>query len=158
MTRDDLIASSRTLRKPSNKALQEFSTQRELLVAAVNTAMSQRPDIDKLVGITGKLMSENNNRNFSLFMESLFQEYIPEVLVDTALWVFRAYRSHGFAPIYWPANLDTWREQLQQNLSAPAFAELAPFYTWLITHVPVFTTLTDRSADDNPAPPPHTGH
>jgi len=32
-------------------------------------------------------MSEDINRNFPLFMESLFQEHHPEVLVDTVLWV-----------------------------------------------------------------------
>jgi hypothetical protein len=41
-------------------------------------------------------------------MVSLFGDYHPEVLVETVLWVFRAYRSHGFKLTYWPAQLDMW--------------------------------------------------
>jgi len=94
----------------------------------VNRAMNERDDLLKLVGADGVRMSEDNNRNFPLFMESLFQEYHPEVLVVTALWVFRSYRSHGFASIYWPANLDTWMEVLRRELSPQAFAAIFDFY------------------------------
>lgn len=107
--------------------------------------MAQRSDLEKLVGPDGRSMSEDNNRNFPLFMESLFQAFEPEVLVDTVLWVFRTYRAHGFRPIYWPANLDTWVETLRQELPADAFAALFPFYRWLITHIPAFTALTDEA-------------
>jgi hypothetical protein len=145
MTREDLIASARALSAPSLAATEEFSRQRDALAARVNQAMAQRSDLEKLVGPGGRAMSEDNNRNFPLFMESLFQVFEPEVLVDTVLWVFRTYRAHGFRPIYWPANLDTWVEILRQELPADAFAAVFPFYRWLITRVPAFTALTDEA-------------
>jgi hypothetical protein len=37
------------------------------------------------VGPDGKRMTEDNNRNFSLFMESLMMHYQTEVFVDTVL-------------------------------------------------------------------------
>lgn len=143
MTRDDLIASAARLTPPPAAVLAEFSEKRAHLAAQVNLAMNRRQDLEKLVGADGREMSQDNNRNFSLFMESLFQAFRPEVLTDTALWVFRAYRAHGFQPIYWPANLDTWVETLRRELSGPGFAAVLPFYRWLITHIPAFTTLTD---------------
>jgi len=106
--------------------------------------------VDRLVGAGGRAMSEDNNRNFSRFMESLFAHYLPEVFADTALWVFRAYRAHGFRPIYWPANLDTWLERLRADLSPGTYAECAPFYEWLVVNIPAFTALTDAPADDDP--------
>ncbi|MEE4314304.1 MAG: hypothetical protein V2J11_07380 [Desulfofustis sp.] len=158
MNREELIADAAQLRQPSAEAAAAFSDKREVLAAAVNRAMAQRPDLEKLVGPAGRLMSEDNNRNFALFMESLWQGYRPEILVDTVLWVFRTYRSHGFAPIYWPANLDTWREHLRVELSAPVFREIGPFYSWLITHIPFFTALTDIDPIDTSMPVSQTFH
>lgn len=152
MTREELIVDAAQLKQPSAEAAAAFSEKRELLAAAVNRAMAQRPDLEKLVGPAGRLMSEDNNRNFALFMESLWRDYRPEILVDTALWVFRTYRCHGFAPIYWPANLDTWREHLGAQLSASVYAEIGPFYVWLIIHIPIFTALSDVDPIDTSMP------
>ena len=145
MTREDLIASAGALSPPPAAAAEEFSHKRDELAARVNQTMAQRRDLEKMVGPDGHAMSEDNNRNFPLFMESLFQVFEPEVLVDTVLWVFRTYRAHGFSPIYWPANLDTWVETLRQELPADVFAAIFPFYRWLITHIPAFTALTDEA-------------
>ncbi len=146
MTREELLMTAGRLNPPSAAAAREFSEKREVLAAAVNQAMGARPDLEKLTGAGGRTMSEDNNRNFSLFMESLLEFYQPAVLVDTALWVFRTYRAHGFQPIYWPANLDTWFETLRQTLSSEAFTEIAPFYKWLVTHIPFFTYLSDTGS------------
>lgn len=143
MTRDDLVLSTKRLRAPTAEAMEEFAAKREQLAAEVNRKMAERPDLEKLVGRDGKRMSEDNNRNFSLFMESLFLGFQGDVLVDTALWAFRTYRSHGFQPIYWPANLSTWLQVLKEKLSPKTFEEVSPFYEWLVVHVPVFTKLTD---------------
>ncbi len=148
MTRENLIESARALTAPSKPALAEFSEKRETMASAVNWEMGARPDLEKLVGKDGAQMSQDNNRNFSLFMESLFQDFQPQVLVDTVLWVFRAYRAHGFQTIYWPANLDIWVETLRREVSETAFAEIFPFYRWLITHIPVFVKLTDTKGDE----------
>lgn len=143
MTRATLMASAARLAPPPPAVVAEFAEKREAMAAMVNREMNARDDLLKLVGADGVRMSEDNNRNFPLFMESLFLDYHPEVLVDTALWVFRSYRSHGFAPIYWPANLDTWVEVLRRELSPPAFSAIFDFYRWLIINIPIFTTLTD---------------
>jgi hypothetical protein len=148
MTKNDLLTLATHLQPPSAAAQTEFAQKRQELAAKVNRSMHDRPDLEKLVGVDGRAMSEDNNRNFSLFMESLFQEFRQEVLVDTALWVFRAYRSHGFQVIYWPANLDTWMETLRQELSPPSFTEVAPFYRWLITNIPAFTELTEAQSSE----------
>lgn len=144
MMRDELIVSAKKLKAPPELALAEFSQKRETLSAKVNAAMSAREDLEKLVGNDGRKMSEDNNRNFPLFMESLFHDYQPEVLVNTVLWVFRTYRSHGFSTIYWPANLDSWMEALKRELNPKTFSAISPFYAWLIVNIPIFTLLTDE--------------
>jgi len=53
--------------------------------------MAQRPDLKKMVGGKNRQIAEDNNRNFARFMESIFNEYNPKVLVETVMWVFRSY-------------------------------------------------------------------
>ncbi len=148
MTKEELIASAHGLTPPAVLWMREFSEKREEIAAEVNRVMVARPDLEKLVGPDGKRMSEENNRNFSLFMESLMTHFQAEVLADTVLWVFRAYRAHGFQTIYWPANLNTWMETLKIQLSSEAFKAITPFYVWLITHIPAFVQLTDPAGRD----------
>lgn len=112
---EHLLKTASNLIQPSATAVEEFSQKQEKLAALGNQTMSQRPDLDKLVGTGNQEMAEDNNRNFARFMVSLFTEFSAKVLVETVLWVFRAYRSHGFQTTYWAANLDIWVEMLRQG-------------------------------------------
>jgi hypothetical protein len=144
MTKEELLATAGELKQPPREAVDEFSTKREQLAAEGNRRMGARSDLERLVGSGNEAMAEDNNRNFARFMESILHHYQPEVLVETVLWVFRAYRSHGFQTTYWPANIDTWVEMLREQLSAEAFEAVYPFYHWLIVHIPWFVKLTDE--------------
>lgn len=141
--RAQLQDSARRLMKPSSVALQEFSAKQGTIVDACNMRILQRQDLVKLIGIGNSEMAKNNNSNFSRFMESLFSDYDIEVFIETVLWVFRAYRSHGFQTTYWAANLDIWLCVLKEELSEDTFNQVQPFYTWLVINIPVFTHLTD---------------
>jgi hypothetical protein len=143
MNRETLLASARQLKQPPPEAAAEFARKREQLVSMGSELMSQRPDLERLVGQGNQLMAENNNGNFARFMDSLFYHYQPEVLVETVLWVFKTYRAHGFTTAYWPANLDTWVSILEKELSSETSDAIYPFYHWLITNIPVFAKLTD---------------
>ena len=141
--KDQLLQAAKTLRQPKESAAAEFSRKRDQLAAKGNQMLADRSDLEKLVGKGNQQMAEDNNRNFARFMESMFSAYAPEVLVETVLWVFRAYRSHGFQTTYWPANLNIWVEMLKQELSNEAFEEIYPFYHWLIVNIPIFVKCTE---------------
>jgi len=141
--KDQLLQTAKTLRQPKESAAAEFSRKRDQLAAKGNQMLADRSDLEKLVGKGNQQMAEDNNRNFARFMESMFSAYAPEVLVETVLWVFRAYRSHGFQTTYWPANLNIWVEMLKQELSNEAFEEIYPFYHWLIVNIPIFVKCTE---------------
>ena len=142
--KQQLLNSAKKLQQPTESATTEFSHKREQLAAKGSQLLSERNDMEKLVGKGNKQMSEDNNKNFARFMESMFSEYDPNVLVETVLWVFRAYRSHGFQTIYWAANLNIWIEMLKNEMSEETFNELYPFYNWLVVNIPVFVKLTDE--------------
>ncbi len=143
MTRETLLESAARLRQPDPGAAGEFNGKRDILAERLNRTMTARPDLERLIGRDNRKMMEDNSRNFMRFMDSMYQGYSPEVFVETVLWVFRAYRAHGFQTTYWPANLDTCVEILREELSPDAFQSVYPFYDWLIVNVPVFVKLTE---------------
>ena len=142
VTRDDLVVSAGILAQPSRQAAEEYGSRSDGFAEEMNRIMGERPDMAFMVG-GNRAMMEDNHRNHARFMETLFCAYNPAVLVDTVLWVFRAYRSHGFQLTYWPAQLDTWVGVLRRELSPQAFAEIYPFYHWMIINQPAFALLSD---------------
>jgi len=80
-------------------------------------------------------------------MESVFVNYEPEVMVDTVLWVFRAYRSRNFSSTYWAAQLNTWINIYKNELSENCYKEILPFYKWMQVNIPVFNTLAENDID-----------
>lgn len=143
MTREELLDTARALPPFSAEAAREYGTHREALVAEINQRLLQRPDLESMVGPGNQAMMQDNHSNHARFVESLLLNYNPEVLVETVLWVFHAYRSHGFRLTYWPAQLNAWVEALEKRLSPSSFAAIYPLYHWFIIHIPTFVALTD---------------
>jgi hypothetical protein len=141
--KEALLTTAQKLEPPAETAIREFENNWEKIAATGSCMLMARPDLEKLVGKGNEKMAEDNNRNFPRFMLSLFSEYHPAVFVETVLWVFRAYRSHGFQTTYWAANLNIWVDLLRKELSADAWKQIHPFYNWLIVNIPVFTAVTD---------------
>jgi hypothetical protein len=156
--RDTLLKSAGELSPPDSDAVQAFEQQWEKIAATGTRMLMERPDLEKLVGKGNEKMAEDNNRNFPRFMLSLFSEYQPAVFVDTVLWVFRAYRSHGFHTTYWAANLNIWVDLLKKELPMSAFEQIYPFYHWLIIHIPSFTALTDPDVSASALNAPNSLH
>lgn len=140
----DLIRTASKLKQPAAEATIEFEGCRESLSSEMNRLMASRSDINQLIGIENIQMMEDNHRNHLRFMAAIFLDYQPEVLVETVLWVFRAYRSHGFQLTYWPAQLDQWVELFRNHLSDTTFKEIYPFYNWMIINQPLFVLESDR--------------
>mgnify|MGYP006286981497 CR=1 FL=1 len=140
-----LVNTASELKQPSDSAIQEFSKKHEQLAEMGNQIMADRNDLEKLVGKGNQQMAEDNNRNFARFMLSIFTDFNPKVLVETVLWVFRAYRSHGFKTTYWAANLNIWMDLIRQELSEKTYDAVYPFYNWLIINIPIFVKLSDET-------------
>jgi hypothetical protein len=155
MKKEELIRSAQLLKAPSATATKEFDKKIDAVAAELTRRMLARPDLERLIGADNQSMMENNSRNFCRFMEAIFQNYEPAVLVETALWAFRAYRAHGFQISYWPANLDTLVEILKEELKEPAYGEVYPFFDWLIVHIPAFVQISDGALMEGAVAPEH---
>ena len=143
MTKEELLQSARELKQPTKEAAGEFAKKVDRIALGVINRLNSRPDLNKLIGDNNQHMMEDNTRNFTRFMESLFHEYKPEVCVETVLWAVRTYRSHGFMQAYWPANLNTFIEVNREQLSESTFTEIYPFYKWITVNIPVFFVINE---------------
>lgn len=147
MERSDLITTATQLKPVSWTSVEEFSSKREALVALINQKMENRPDLIDMVGAGNVDMMKDNHANHARFMESIFAQHSPEVLVDTVLWVFRAYRSRNFSSTYWAAQLNAWIEIYKKELSPACFKEIYPFYNWMQINIPTFNRLAEEKLE-----------
>lgn len=142
--KENLLESAKKLNQPPLEYSEEFNQKKDKLASELSRRMSSREDIEKLVGKGNIGTMEDNSRNLSRFMGSLFLNYNPEVFVETMLWVFKSYRAHGFQLAFWSANVDTYAEIMKEELSPEAYKYLYPFFEWIIVNIPLFSKLTDK--------------
>lgn len=154
MTIEDLIASANELTPPPPAAAGEFEQKRERLAEALNERLLARADLSRLIGEDNEAMMQDNSRNLCRFLSSLFAAYEPEVLVRTVLWVFRAYRSHGFQLTFWAAELDEFLAVLRDQLTSATADAVSPFCTWMVVQIPAFTELSDQQLQPLDEEPP----
>tara|TARA_R110002050_G_scaffold204327_2_gene339709 strand:- start:16123 stop:16578 length:456 start_codon:yes stop_codon:yes gene_type:complete len=147
MDKNYLLASAGKLKQVSEKAANEYLGKSELVASKMDITMSERADIESLIGTDNMSMMKDNHANHVRFIASILKNHNPNVLVDTVLWVFRAYRSHGFATHYWSAQLNSWIIILKENLSTETFKEVYPYYEWMQVNIPAFETVADEKTD-----------
>lgn len=152
MKKSFLLETAEQLIQPSQKSAMEYEQKSEQIAAEMNSIMSERKDLEKLIGKNNQAMMEDNHRNHARFLSSVFNSYNPQVLVETVLWVFRAYRSHGFQLTYWPAQLDLWVKLLKKNLNPEAFVEIYPFYNWMLINQAGFVLESEKLSDTDKIP------
>ncbi|WP_347838323.1 hypothetical protein [uncultured Draconibacterium sp.] len=147
MNKEELIRTATKLKQVGEKQAAEYSEKREALVEIINQQMCSRPDLIAMVGEKNVEMMKDNHANHARFLESIFYENNPRVLVDTVLWVFRAYRSRNFSSTYWAAQLNTWVEIYKEKLSSECFNAIYPYYNWMQVNIPVFNKLAEENFD-----------
>jgi len=144
MDKNYLLETAMQLKQVSVKTAEEYYKNAEKLIADMNILMGERPDIESLVGANNINMMKDNHANHVRFIASILKNYNHDVLVDTVLWVFRAYRSHGFTTNYWAAQLNTWISVIKEILTPESFVEVYPYYEWMQVNIPLFVKLSDE--------------
>jgi hypothetical protein len=142
MDKKSLLRSAGQIGSVSDEAIREYEEKSDRLVAGVNEAIFRRPDLLLLVGESNSQMMKDNHANHARFMLSIMKHFDPEVFVETILWVFRAYRSHGFRQTYWAAQINAWIMTLKETCSDATFREVFPLYNWIQVNIPVFDRLS----------------
>ena len=147
MDRNYLLKTAKHLHQVNAKNAEEYHQKADQLIAKMNSMMLERPDLESLVGANNINMMKDNHANHVRFIASILKNHNPDVLVDTVLWVFRAYRSHGFTTNYWAAQLNSWIIILKNMLSPECFTEVYPYYEWMQVNIPIFVKVSDEKLE-----------
>ena len=147
MDKNYLLETAMQLKQVSVKTAAEYHQNAEKLITEMNSLMLERPDIESLVGTNNINMMKDNHSNHVRFIASILKNYNHDVLVDTVLWVFRAYRSHGFTTNYWAAQLNTWIIIIKEVLTPESFVEVYPYYEWMQVNIPLFVKVSDEKLE-----------
>jgi hypothetical protein len=148
MRKQDLFRSAAQLVPPPAFAIAAYKGRRDHMTSKVTHRLLSHPDLDVLIGPGNRGMMEDSLRNHARFMESLFLAYDHRMFVETLLWVYRAFRAHGFTMAYWNTQIAVWQSVLEEELPAEVFEEIRPFYDWMAKNHDAFGILT--------TPPPVT--
>ncbi|TCO11053.1 hypothetical protein [Natronoflexus pectinivorans] len=143
MNKEYLQNSARKLKQAAPSAAVEYYNLSDRLSSEVSRLLLSRSDISELVGKENLEMMKDNHANHARFISAQLQNFNSEVLVNTLLWVFRAYRSRGFKENYWAAQLNCWVTVLKKELTEKSFEEVLPLYNWMIVNIPHLSSLTD---------------
>lgn len=149
MDKNFLLESANKLNVVNSSSCEEYAQKAEQLIVMMNKIMIDKPDIINLVGKDNLDMMKDNHANHVRFMISVFKNYHPEVLVETVLWVFRAYRSHGFTSNYWATQLNGWITILKDTLTHGSFSEIYPYYEWMQINIPLFVKISDEKLESS---------
>ena len=147
MNKEYLLKSAILLPKASETACNEFSEKSEKLISEMNLIMLKKPAVEKLVGKNNLEMMQDNHANHIRFISSILKDFDEEVLVETILWVFRAYRSHGFSTNYWAVQLNTWMGILKSELTESTLIDIQPLYEWMQINIPIFVAISDEKLE-----------
>ncbi len=147
MDKNYLLETATQLKQVKVKTADEYHQKAEELITKMNKLMLERPDIESLVGSNNINMMKDNHSNHVRFIASILKNHNPDVLVDTVLWVFRAYRSHGFTTNYWAAQLNAWITIIKEILSPESFVETYPYYEWMQINIPIFAKVSDEKLE-----------
>lgn len=145
MDKQTLLTTANKLRPISSSSAEEYTQKMEQLIAQMNTLMLEKANIQSLIGENNMSMMKDNNANHVRFMASIFTNYKPEVFVETVLWVFRAYPSHGFTSNYFATQLNAWIDLTKKVLTPECYIEIYSYYEWMQINIPIFVKVSDET-------------
>lgn len=147
------------LPRVSAEAATAYANKGQAMAARVTQELAAREDIDRLIGPGNQAMMADNHKNHARFIASVLLGEYPGQFLETILWVYRAYRAHGFHLTYWPSQLNAWLFAMENELPGAAYQEIEPLYVWMLNNQAAFVTLSELcpSAWEMPHPQQHHG-
>ncbi len=149
MTKEYLIENAKNLSPVNEAAAKDYENNEDKLVDKMNSIMLAKEDIISIIGVNNIDMMKDNHANHARFMVSVFKDYNADVLVETILWVFRAYRSHGFTTNYWATQINNWMKLINEDLNEETVKEILPYYNFMLVNIPIFVKVSNEKLESS---------
>jgi hypothetical protein len=145
VSKEDLIELAGRITPPSRACSDKMTEQADVLASALNRRMMAREDLISLIGSGNEELMEANHANHFKYIASLASLYDATSMVETIMWVIRAYTAHGFSPQYWDVMLPEAIEVLQHHLPPDDFCQVKVMYDFISQHFEDFVNIAASS-------------
>lgn len=139
-----LIEDIKSLHPVSNHAALQYELKHNDLRLYVSRSMESRTDIKELIGFNELSMMQEFQFNHARFMVNVLHLNSFELLGRVFIWVYKAYRSHGFSYEYFPIALSAWKDAIKLYIEAKDAAEIIDLYDWLIRKHDTFVNIVEN--------------
>lgn len=126
----------------------EYTRKSPLLVAFVNEAIGSRPDLQRLLGGQPFELLQENHTNHANFMGAMFALRSGLGLVDTVIWVYKAYPGRGVSVDYFPLALNAWLEAVKKYVARELAGNICDIYQAMIDNHGMFLELAATTPDE----------
>lgn len=124
--------------KVSKEAAQEYGDNLDFMIKKVDQDMSEKENLNQLIGDNLLSKMEDNHKNHANFMYNSFQLNDPELFLNTIIWVYKTYNNHGFSYEYFPLELKTWISAVKKYLNTESQTSIIKVYKWMLDHHQTF--------------------
>ncbi len=139
------------LKRVSTAAAAAYEAALETMLPLVDRKLIEREDLDRLISSNPIAFMRANHRNHAVFMANVFRYSCYGLFAQVLVWVYRAYRHHGFAGEYFPLELAAWREAVTACLAPPLAAEIDAVYAWMMDrHEELLQLATPAALAEDP--------
>lgn len=134
----DIISNTSTItRVPFHSAMEYYENQ-DLLVDAVNKALTANSDLKRLIGQKPVAIMYDNHTNHASFMSNVFKLNDYELMSNVIIWVYHTYHDQGFSYDYFPIALKAWIKAIKKHLDPSKTRPLVKVYEWIIENHELF--------------------
>jgi len=126
-----LIKQAKTLSAIPLKTATAYQAAIPDMTAYVDKVMSERSDIQALIGQNPLQAMYDNHINHARFMASVFTINSFSLLAKTLPWVYRVYHNQNFSYDYFLYELNAWQEAMDKFLAPEACSRISAIYQWM---------------------------
>ena len=116
----------------SKEAAEEYGNNLDVMIKKVNQDMSEKENLNQLIGDNPLTKMEDNHKNHANFMYNSFQLNDPGLFSNTIIWVYKTYNNHGFLYDYFLVELKTWISAVEKYLSTETQNSIIKVYKWML--------------------------
>jgi len=124
--------------KVSLEAAEAYKSKMNLLVEKTNNILFVRDDLTELIGDNPINKMYNNHKNHANFIYNSLKLNDKKLFINSIIWVYRSYSSHGFSYDYFSVELKAWIKAVEENIEKAKAEEINNLYSWMLDNHHLF--------------------
>ncbi len=129
----------------SKETAEEYGNKIDLMLKKVNQDMSEKGNLNQLIGDNPISKMKDNHKNHADFMYNSFLLNDSELFLNTIVWVYKTYNKHGFSYDYFPVELKVWISAIKEYINPENQKAIIKVYRWMLNHHQTFVEESKKA-------------